>query len=140
MEVLGVGHDTFVLVQTYRELDRFLNGLRRYASPDVTEEPIGRDELMLRFELLASRVPLLTEGQVGNRLGGQSGMRELARELSDSLARIEPQLERLGRPVRSAEYELIRADLAHDREELYTLIRDFLIQSEVHEISLPPAF
>ena len=136
MEVLGVGHDTFVLVQTYRELDRFLSGLRRYASPDVTEDPIGRDELILRFELLASRVPLLTEGQVGNRLRGQSGMRELARELSDSLARIEPQLERLGRPVRSAEYELIRADLAHDREELYTLIRDFLIQSEAHEISL----
>ena len=118
--------DNFVLVQTYQDIERLLEALNSY----VFEEPgnrVDHDELMLRFELLVGRVPLLSEGEVGRRMSAYPGVMQVAAELRDSLRSIEPLLLKLEPGATSPSQEAIRWELQRHRDVLFELSGQFLL-------------
>jgi diguanylate cyclase (GGDEF)-like protein len=127
--------DNFVLVQTYQDIERLLEALNSY----VFEEPgnrVDHDELMLRFELLFSRVPLLSEGEVGKRMSAFPGVIQVAEELRGSLQGIEPLLLKLEPGATSPSQEAIRWELQHHRDALFELSGQFLLSPKRHDAVL----
>ncbi len=125
---LYANRDSYVLVQTYKEIERLIDALGAYVFRDPSEGA-SRAEMMLRFELLVSRVPLLSEGEIGKRLSAIPGVSQVAQELNDSLGGMEQMLEQLEEGD-SPNYQAIRWELQRHRDTLFALSRNLLLSSE----------
>ena len=73
--------------QIEREYWRFLDVADRYVHGEVG---VGHDRLMLRLDLLWSRIGVFDGGEVGQRLGAVEGAAETLEQLSATLEAIEP--------------------------------------------------
>ena len=84
--------------QLEHEYWRFLDTLDRYTHDT---ESASHDELMLRLDILWSRVNLFNDGEVGRRLAAIEGATETVAALAATLREIEPDL----KPLRSGDHD-----------------------------------
>jgi PAS domain S-box-containing protein len=106
----------WAMSQNEIELLRFLDVLGRYGARD---DSVGRDRLLERFDVLWSRFAVLTEGELGDRLGNVAGARNAVADARLALASLEQQvlaLERGDRAAAAAVAERLRALVPELRE------------------------
>ncbi|GAA3534952.1 putative bifunctional diguanylate cyclase/phosphodiesterase [Zobellella aerophila] len=127
---LSIGHHTHTLFKTYEELDRFWDSLRIYVHPDALTE-VSREQLLLDFELLLSRISLFEEGEANRDLLESLEVRQFHHGLKEALAKVEPQLNWLTPDPLDPRYQAIRELLQPYRQPLFDLAREYLISAEV---------
>jgi PAS domain S-box-containing protein len=108
---------SWVASQAAFERLRLVNALDRYIHGDPG---VDRDEVLLRFNLFWSRIPLIVSGPEAEWLGDQPGVRELAEKTLATLGDLEPRLLLL-EPGDLAGYRDVRAALELLSEPLHDL-------------------
>lgn len=84
----------WAMSQNESELLRFLDALGRYAGRG--EPSVDRGELLKRFDVLWSRLAVLAEGEMGNRLSEVPGARAAVENARMALAAVEDRILALG--------------------------------------------
>jgi signal transduction histidine kinase len=105
------------------EYRRFMTTLARYGLGDGTTT---RDDLVARFDIMWSRIPLLTVGTEAERLVRTDAAPQLAHDMLGRLERLDPLLQAL-EPGDRAGYRAIAGQL----EEFGPRLRDLLLDVEI---------
>lgn len=100
------------------ELLKFMQALRRTALNDLRSE-----DLQLRFELLWSRIEILSVGEEARQFRNQPGARELLLNLKMRLVKLEPQVLGLKMGDQSA------INILQELKPFQTYVRDFNVKS-----------
>jgi signal transduction histidine kinase len=98
-----VRSNQWIVSQLQREILKFLTALERYRLGD---EAVDQEQLILRFDLLWSRVPLLLVGPESAAAREVAGMAQTARALKADLETVDPEVARLKHGDRSAGAEI----------------------------------
>lgn len=105
------------------EYHRFMGVLARYGLGDPAAT---HSELMTRFDILWSRIPLLVRGQEAEKLKRTTVAPQLFRDMMDSLGRVDPMVAALEHGDRAG-YRAIREEL----EPFGPRLRDLLLLVEI---------
>ena len=109
----------WITSQAALERYRFLDVLQRYVQGD---SDVSTDDVLLRFDLFWSRVPLLMAGQEAVKLQNAAALPALVADLERTFQDIEPMVTKLNRGDRVA-YEAIRGELDRYAAPLSSLMR-----------------
>lgn len=125
-ELLHSSEATGGWIATQAELEhvKFLESLQQYVYGDQAG---NREAMMLRFEILWSRLDILLNSSDAVHLRKVDGVAETVTGLFKNLQEIEPALESLT-PGDLASYRTIRADLEPFGERLRTVTQDALFE------------
>jgi two-component system cell cycle sensor histidine kinase PleC len=117
---------TWIAVQAETEYLRLLDVLDRYGHGDPAA---GRDELVQRFEIFWSRLPLISIGVEAQQLRTIPGLAEQVAAMIDTLESVEPELLALA-PGDAGALATVRARLAPFGAPLHELTRKALLEVE----------
>ncbi len=116
-EVKATASNFWTASQADYELQRLINALDRYV---LTPGQVSRDDLLERFDLFWSRLPVLIDGEQGQGLLATTNARTVVPALIGRLQALEPKLMAL-RPAEPADYDAIRAELVAVGEPLHDI-------------------
>jgi PAS domain-containing protein len=128
-EEIRVAHESgsWVIVQAEFELVRFIGALDRFAlnSPDVSH-----DELVSRYDILFSRLPLLIEGPNADLVRPVEGLAATAQQLLATLKSLESSVLNL-RPDDGITYQAIRGRVAPFEKPWHDFTLDAMVGGAV---------
>jgi len=123
---IELSETTWVVAQTRYEFLRFTGTLDLYVQPTST---LSKDQLLHRFDILWSRLPLFLEGPESARYAAVPGLQDSVRRLAATLEAMEPRL----RDLRKGDlemYETLRREFDVQAGPLGEVIVSALVQDE----------
>jgi signal transduction histidine kinase len=123
---IELSETTWAAAQIRYEFLRFSSTLDLYVQPSSS---LSKDDLLHRFDILFSRLPVFLEGPEGKRYAAVPGLQNTVRGLLMTLESLEPRLREL-RKGDFERYDTLRQEFADQATSLSELIVSALVQDE----------
>jgi signal transduction histidine kinase len=127
---IELSETTWTAAQIRYEFLRFTTTLDLYVQPS---SDLSNDDLLDRFDILWSRLPLFLEGPEGKRYAAVPGLQNAVRRLLATLEALEPRLREF-RKGDFGQYDALRQEFAGQAASLGELIVSALVQDEGNTI------